>query len=314
MKLNPDAAQVLAAIRLAGGPPWETLSPEEARASYLAGRAATTPEPMTVAQVRDFSIEGPHGPIPLRLYRPTSAAAKGSPALAFFHGGGWVLGNLDSHDAACRHLAERSSYVVVSVDYRLSPEHKFPTGLEDAFAASRWLIANAATLGLNPASIAVGGDSAGGNLAAAVCLLAREAGWNPGIAFQMLLYPATDFAMDTGSYRDFGEGHLLTRASMEWFRNHYLAHPDDALDWRASPLRASSLALLPSAYVLTASHDPLRDEGEAYALRLVEAGVPVSLWRAPGLIHGFLPMGKAIAASGPALDRVAGALRLGLAG
>ena len=313
MMLDRDAAEVLKVIHSPDRAPWDTLSPAEARASYMAGRQATAPEPMPVAELRDLSIPGPHGPIPLRLYRPATAPARGSPALAFFHGGGWVLGNLDSHDGVCRHLAERSGCVVVAVDYRLAPEHKFPAALDDAFAATQWLAAQAPALGVDAARIAVGGDSAGGNLAAAVCLLAREAGGNPAIAFQMLLYPATDFAMDTPSHRRFGEGHLLTRASMAWFRDHYLNHPGEAADWRASPLRAASLAGLPPAYVLTPTHDPLRDEGEAYARRLVEAGIPVTLWRAPGLIHGFLPMGKAIAAAGPALDRLAAALRAGLA-
>ncbi|PZW37843.1 acetyl esterase [Humitalea rosea] len=314
MMLDRDAAQMLEAIASAARPPWDALSPEEARASYMAGREATMPAPMPVAEVRDIAIPGPHGAIPLRLYRPATAPASGSPALAFFHGGGWVLGNLESHDGVCRHLAGRSGCVVVAVDYRLAPEHKFPGALDDAFAATRWLAAEALALGLDPTRLAVGGDSAGGNLAAAACLLAREAGGSPAIAFQLLLYPATDFAMDTGSHRSFGEGHLLTRANMVWFRDHYLNHPGEAADWRASPLRAASLAGLPPAYVLTASHDPLRDEGEAFALRLVEAGIPVTLWRVPGLIHGFLPMGKAIAASGAALDRVAAALRAGLAG
>lgn len=312
MGLNRDVAEVLKIIHAPDRPAWDTLSPEGARASYMAGRAATAPEPMPVAEVRDLSIPGPHGPIPLRLYRPAAAPASGSPALAFFHGGGWVLGNLESHDGVCRHLAERAGCVVLAVDYRLAPEHKFPASLDDAFAATRWLSAGAAGLGVDPARIAVGGDSAGGNLAAAVCLLAREAG-GPAIAFQLLLYPATDFAMDTPSHGHFGEGHLLTRASMAWFRDHYLNHAGEAADWRASPLRAVSVEGLPPAYVLTASHDPLRDEGEAYARRLLEAGIPVTSWRAQGLIHGFLPMGKAIAASGPALDRLAAALRAGLA-
>jgi acetyl esterase len=313
MKLDRDAAEVLKVIHSPDRPPWDTLSPAEARASYMAGRQATAPEPLPVAEVRDLSIPGPHGPIPLRLYRPATAPASGSPALVFFHGGGWVLGNLESHDGVCRHLAERSGCVVVAVDYRLAPEHKFPAALDDAFAATQWLAAQAPALGLDAARIAVGGDSAGGNLAAAVCLLARDANGSPSIAFQMLLYPATDFAMDTASHRRFGEDHLLTRASMAWFRDHYLKHPGEMADWRASPLRAASLAGLPPAFVLTASHDPLRDEGEAYARRLVEVGIPVTLWRVPGLIHGFLPMGKAIAASGPALDRLAAALKAGLA-
>ncbi|GGC62676.1 acetylhydrolase [Siccirubricoccus deserti] len=308
MELDRDAAAVLEMIRTAGRPPWHTLSPDEARASYMAGRQATAPEPMPVAVVKDLVAPGPHGPIPLRLYRPAAAPAAGAAALVFFHGGGWVLGNLESHDGMCRHLAERSGCVVVAVDYRLAPERKFPAPLDDAGAATAWVAAQAGALGLDPARIAVGGDSAGGNLAAALCLMARDAG-GPAIAWQMLLYPATDFAMDTPSHRRFEDGHLLTRESMLWFRDHYLNNTAEAADWRASPLRAASVAGLPPALVLTASHDPLRDEGEAYGRRLAEAGVPVTLWRVPGQIHGFLPMGKAIAASARVLDRLAAMMR-----
>ncbi|MBX6372683.1 MAG: alpha/beta hydrolase [Acetobacteraceae bacterium] len=312
MTLDPDAAQVLELIRTAGRPPVEALSPDEARASYRAAREAVTPEPVAVAEVRDLAAEGPYGSIPLRLYRPHGVAGTGGgvPALVYFHGGGWVLGDLDSHDGVCRHLADRSGCVVIAVDYRLAPEHKFPAAVEDAFAATRWVAAHAQALGLDAARLAVAGDSAGGNLAAVVCLLARDAAeGGPRIAFQMLLYPATDFAMDTPSHRRFAEGHLLTRASMRWFRDHYLRTPADQEDWRASPLRAPSLAGLPPAYVLTASHDPLRDEGEHYAQRLIETGVPVTVWRVPGQIHGFLPMGRLIAASSRVLDALGGALK-----
>jgi acetyl esterase len=312
MMLDPGAAQVLEMIRAAGRPPWHTLSPDEARASYLAGRQVTAPEPVPVAEVRDLTAAGPHGPIPLRLYRPAKAPPTASPVLVFFHGGGWVIGDLESHDGVCRHLAERSGCVVIAVDYRLAPEHKFPAALDDAFAAASWVAAQADTLGLDPVRLAVGGDSAGGTLAAACCLLAREAGGSPAIAYQMLLYPATDFAMDTPSHRQFAEGHLLTLDSMVWFRDHYLNGPSDMEDWRASPLRAASLAGLPPAFVLTASHDPLRDEGERYARRLIETGTPVTVWRAPGQIHGFLPQGKIIAAAGHALDLLADALKAAL--
>ena len=297
--LDPGAAQVLEMIRAAGRPPWHTLSPDEARASYLAGRQVTAPEPVPVAEVRDLTAAGPHGPIPLRLYRPAAAPPTASPVLVFFHGGGWVIGDLETHDGVCRHLAERSGCVVIAVDYRLAPEHKFPAALDDAFAAANWVAARADALGLDPMRLAVGGDSAGGTLAAACCLLAREAGGSPAIAYQMLLYPATDFAMDTPSHRQFAEGHLLTLDSMVWFRDLYLNGPSDMEDWRASPLRAGSLAGLPPAFVLTASHDPLRDEGERYARRLIEAGTPVTVWRAPGQIHGFLPQGKDHRRRGP---------------
>jgi acetyl esterase len=312
MQLDPGAGTMLEMIRTSGRPPWHTVSPEEARAGYLAGRAVTAPDPLPVAEVGDLSAPGPAGPVPLRLYRSAEAPPTGAPVLVFFHGGGWLLGNLESHDGVCRHLAARGGCVVVAVDYRLSPESKFPAAVEDAFAATAWVASQAASLGIDPARLAVGGDSAGGNLAAVVALMAREAGDRPAIAFQMLLYPATDFAMDTPSHAQFAEGHLLTRPAMDWFRDHYLRGPADAADWRASPLRAASVSGLPPAYVLTASHDPLRDEGEAYARRLIEAGVPVTVWRAPGQIHGFLPNGKIIPAAGPALDRLGDALRAGL--
>ncbi len=312
MQLDRDAAAVLEALRAANRRPWHEMTPEEARASYMAGREVSQPPPMPVAEVRDLTCPGPHGPVPLRLYRPAAAPAQGAPVLVFFHGGGWVFGNLESHDGLCRHVAERSGAVVVAVDYRLAPEHKFPAAFDDALAATQWVAGQAAALGVDAARLAVGGDSAGGNLAAAVCLHARDHG-GPRIAWQMLLYPATDMAMDSGSHRSHGEGHGLTTASMRWFGDHYLNHADEAADWRASPLRAASVVGLPPAYVLTASHDPLRDEGEAYARRLVEAGIPVCQWRVPGQIHGFLPQGKLMAASAPALDRLAAALRLALA-
>ncbi len=311
MELDRDAATILEMIRTAARPPWHTVSPDEARASYMAGRQVTAPVPMEVATVQDLTCPGPGGPLPLRLYRPAAAPASGAGVLVFFHGGGWVLGNLESHDGVCRHLAERSGCVVIAVDYRLAPEAKFPAALEDALAATEWVAEHAGRLGLDRRRMAVGGDSAGGNLAAALCLAARD-GDGPPIAFQLLLYPATDFAMDTPSHAEFAEGHLLTRPSMEWFRDHYLNSTAEVADWRASPLRAASVAGLPPAFVLTASHDPLRDEGEAYALRLVQAGIPVTLWRAPGQIHGFLPQGRIIAASATALDRLAGALKAAL--
>ncbi|WP_207791991.1 alpha/beta hydrolase [Siccirubricoccus phaeus] len=311
MKLDPDAEALLAAARAANRPAWNELTPEQAREAYMATRALSAPPPVAVAEVRDLTCPGPHGPIPLRLYRPAAAPARDAPVLVYAHGGGWVFGNLESHDGLCRHLAEGSGCVVVAVDYRLAPEHRFPAAFDDALAATRWVAAEAEALGVDPARLAVGGDSAGGNLMAAVCLHARDHG-GPAIAYQMLLYPVTDLAMDTPSHRRFGEGHSLTTAAMRWFAGLYLG-PTESTDWRVAPLRAASLAGLPPAFVLTASHDPLRDEGEAYGRRLAEeAGVPVTLWRAPGQLHGFLPMGKLLRAADPALDRLAAALRLAL--
>jgi acetyl esterase len=312
MRLDPDSEALLEAARAANRPAWNELTPEEAREVYLAGRTLSAPPPMQVAEVRDLTCPGPHGAIPLRLYRPAAAPALGAPVLVYAHGGGWVFGSLDSHDGLCRHLAVRSGCVVVAVDYRLAPEHRFPAAFDDTLAATQWVAAQEEALGINPARLAVGGDSAGGTLMAAVCLHARDHG-GPRIAFQLLLYPTTDLAMDTPSHRRFGEGHVLTTAAMRWFSELYLRGPEDAADWRAAPLRAASLAGLPPAFVLTASHDPLRDEGEAHARRLVEeAGVPVTLWRVAGQLHGFLPMGRLLRAAGPALDQLAAALRQAL--
>ena len=312
MRLDPDTEALLEAARAANRPAWNELTPEEAREAYMASRALSAPPPIPVAEIRDMACPGPHGAIPLRLYRPAAAPGRDAPVLVYAHGGGWVLGNLESHDGLCRHLAEHSGCVVLAVDYRLAPEHRFPAAFEDALAATQWVAAQAEALGIDPARLAVGGDSAGGNLMAAVCLHARDHG-GPRIAFQMLLYPATDLTMDTPSHRRFGEGHMLTTVAMRWFATLYLRGPEDAADWRAAPLRAASLAGLPPAFVLTASHDPLRDEGEAYARRLVEeAGVPVTLWRVPGHLHGFLPMGRLLRAAEPALDRLAAALRQAL--
>lgn len=308
MSLDPDAARLLEMARKANKPPYEAGDAETARRLYREGRRALQPEPMAVAAVGDAQAPGLHGPIGLRTYRPDGPApAERLPVLIYFHGGGWVLGDLDSHDTVCRHLAARSGCAVVSVDYRMGPEHKFPAAVDDALSATRWVVDHAATLFVDPGRIAVAGDSAGGNLAAVVCLHARDNA-GPTIGAQMLFYPATDFAMDTASHTLFGEGHLLTHSAMRWFQKQYLASGDE-VDWRASPLKAETLERLPQAYVVTAGYDPLRDEGEAYARRLVEAGVPVTTRRYTGQIHGFLTMGKVIAQSSQALDSAAAWLR-----
>lgn len=300
MTLDPDAAGLLEAFRKSGRLPYEAMSPEEARTAYAAGRAATVPEPREVGEVRDDLVEGPGGPIPIRLYRPKDASPQTLSALVYFHGGGWVLGDLDSHDGVCRHLAAEAGCLVISVGYRLAPEHRFPAAFDDAVAATRWTFDRAETLGIDPARIAVGGDSAGGALAAAVCLARRDAG-EPSLRFQMLLYPVTDLGMTTASHNELGEGYLLTRAGLTWFAGHYLSDPAHRADWRVSPGTAETLAGLPDAFVLTAGYDPLRDEGEAYAARLAASGVCVTTWRIPGQIHGFLPMGKVMSCAGPVL-------------
>jgi len=306
MPLDHDAQTLLDMVRAANRPAFETVGAAEARLLYMAGRRVLAPEPMPVAEMRDLTLPGPGGPIPLRLYRSSADAVL--PVLVFFHGGGWVVGDIETHDTVCRHLANRAECAVVSVDYRLAPEHKFPAAVEDSFAATLWIADNAAALGVDPARLAVGGDSAGGNLAAAVSLIARDAG-APRICYQLLIYPATDAAMRHESIARFAEGYVLTRPTMRWFYEQYLRDPSDAADWRVSPLVAPDLAGLPPALVLTAGYDPLCDEGDAYAARLTAAGVPVQHCRFPGQIHGFATNGKIIRAAESALDEAAAALK-----
>lgn len=309
MALDRDAEQVLEMVRLSGRPPYETLSPPEARSFFLAAREVLAPDPPPVAEVSELRSPVETGAVPLRLYRGRSAAAgERPPALVYFHGGGWVIGNLDTHDSLCRHLANAAGCVVVAVDYRLAPEHKFPAAVEDCFAATSWVAREAAALGIDGERLAVGGDSAGGNLAAVVALLARDRG-APQLSCQVLLYPAVECGMIHASHERFAEGYLLTRPTMRWFYDHYLTGPADVEDWRASPLRAPDLSNVAPAFVLTAGYDVLCDEGEAYVRRLRDAGVAVQSRHFPDLIHGFLTMGKIIRAAQPALDEIAAALR-----
>lgn len=291
--LDPDAAAVYKAFLEAGRPPYENGTPAEARELYLKGRVVSNPEPPELADVKPLSIPAPHGAIPARIYTPktlrkTDGAA---PCLVFYHGGGWVIGDLDSHDVVCRKLAHEGELIVISIDYRLAPEHKFPAAVDDAISAAKWIAANAKTLGIDPTRLMVGGDSAGGNLATVVALAARD-GDGPAIAGQVLIYPATDFAMTYPSHREPETSILLTHSVIKWFCNHYLSGPGDIDNWKASPARAKTLSGLPPAYVLTAGADPLRDEGDDYAARLKQAGVAVTYRHFPGQFHGFFTMGK----------------------
>jgi acetyl esterase len=290
------------------------MSIEEARASARReADAVDSRPPIPVAAVGSVEIPGQGGPIPGRLYTPGNLP-DGAPAplLLYFHGGGWVIGDLDTHDGACRFFAAAAGATVLSVDYRLSPEHPFPAPVEDAWAAFAWVSGNAAQLGVDPARIAVGGDSAGGNLAAVVSLLAR-AGGGAMPAMQLLIYPPTDSAGDLPSRKLFSEGFLLTKGDMDAFESHYLPPGTDPTDPRVSILLAPDLRGLPPAYVATAGFDPLRDEGEAYALRMREAGVRVALRRHPGLIHNFVNLTAISPTSRGAMREAAGALRMGLA-
>jgi acetyl esterase len=284
--LDPDAAYVFKAFQEAGRPAYETLSPIEAREYYRQARFVTNPEPPPLTSAGA-------GVIPARIYTPRDLRQSNglAPCLVFFHGGGWVIGDLDTHDVACRKLADEGQFIVVSVDYRRAPEYKFPAAVDDAVAATRWIVAHAPELGIDAARVSVGGDSAGGNLAAVVALTARDEN-GPEIAGQVLIYPATDFAMRHPSHREPETSILLTHTVIRWFRDHYLASPADADDWRASPARAKTLERLPPAFVLTAGADPLRDEGEEYAKRLEQAGVAVTYRTFPGQFHGFFTMGK----------------------
>jgi acetyl esterase len=260
-----------------------------------------------IGRVEDFRIPHPEHPIPIRIFTPTGDGP--FPSLVYFHGGGWVVCDLDTHDAVCRAIARRAGAVVVAVDYRLSPEYKFPAAVEDCYTATEWVAANAASLAVDPRRIAVGGDSAGGNLSAVMCLKSRDEG-GPALALQVLVYPVTNLAsFDTPSYREFAEGYYLTRAEMEWFRGHYLARTEDAQSPYASPLLAPDLRGLPPALVITAECDTLRDEGEAYAKRLAEAGVEVACTRYGGMIHPFFSLGGAFSQGRRAIEQVAAAVR-----
>ncbi|WP_445488315.1 alpha/beta hydrolase [Rhodopseudomonas sp. RCAM05734] len=302
--LDPDAAAVLAALRAAGRPPYETLTPAEAREWYLKAREVANPVPPPLASVHAMTVPGPAGAIPVRIYTPlTLRKADGmAPCLVFFHGGGWVIGDLDSHDVVCRTLAAEGEMIVISVDYRLAPEHKFPAAIDDALAATRWIADNAVALNIDANRIVVGGDSAGGNLAAIVAIDAREHG--PKLAGQVLIYPATDFRMTHPSHSEPETDCLLTHNVIRWFRDHYLNGADDVDNWRASPARVDDLAGLPPAYVITAGADPLRDEGDEYADRLRDAGVAVSNKTYPGQFHGFITMGKILPRANDALHDI----------
>jgi acetyl esterase len=307
-QLHPQAKQVCDLIVASGRPPIETLSPAEARQAFLASRPILQPDPEPVGEIVPLQAEGAAGPIPLRLYRGRGAEkGKPQPALIYFHGGGWVIGDLESHDQLCRALANAVPSIVVSVDYRLAPEHKFPAAAEDAIAATRWIAGNAVRLGIDGSRLAVGGDSAGGNLATVVAIDARDRG-GPKLAMQLLIYPSTDMRMGWPSLDRHAQQLPLTRAGMQWFVAHYLRTPADKNDWRASPLTAPSLARLAPALVITASFDPLCDEGQAYAEALGKAGVAVTHEQFEGQIHGFVTMGRIIADSGRAIALSAAAL------
>lgn len=304
MPLDPQAQTVIEQIAALGFPPAHTVSPEQARINNRARPRAAGPE---VARMDNRSIPGPGPDIPVRIYTPAGGGP--FPTLMWFHGGGWVVGDLDSADPTARHLCVGAGCVVVSVDYRLAPETQFPGAADDCYAATQWAAQHAAQINGDPQRIAVGGDSAGGNLAAAVSLMARDR-HGPALAFQLLVYPVTHCNYTTGSYQRYAEGYHLSRDGMRWYWDHYLPTPADANNPYAAPLVANDLSGLPPALVITAECDPLCDEGAAYAQRLQEAGVPTTYSCYDGMIHGFFAMpglldkGKqAVAAASAALQK-----------
>jgi acetyl esterase len=309
--LDPQVRALL--DQFAGRPALNTLPVDVARRGYAENIARMVPT-IDGPRIEERPIDGPAGPLRVRLYRPPGAAAAARPLIVFFHGGGWVICDLDTHDAACRRLCLGSDAVVVSVDYRLAPEHRFPAAADDCAAAARWAVANAHALGADPRRVVLAGDSAGGNLAAVVALDLRDAG-GPSVAGQLLLYPVTDHPMaGHASYDAFADGFGLTRDAMVWFWDHYLGGPLDAaraaaLPARAVPLRATDLRGLPPAMVLTAGHDVLRDEGEAYARRLRDAGVDTVFERHAGMHHGFFNWGGVLDGADRAMAQACGWIR-----
>jgi acetyl esterase/lipase len=307
MPLDPQAQRVMEQIAALGLPPNHLVSPEQARLNMKSRPRAAGPE---VAKVEDRRISALGLEVPVRIYTPTGPGP--FPIVVWFHGGGWVVGDLDTADATARHLTVGASCVTVSVDYRLAPETKFPGPADDCYAATVWAAQNAARMNGDARRIAVGGDSAGGNLAAAVSLMARDRG-TPALAFQLLVYPVTAWDFDTPSYRNNAEGYMLTRDGMRWYWDHYLQTPADAENPYAAPLLAKNLGGVPPALVITAAYDPLCDEGEAYAKRLQEAGVTTTCTRYDGMIHGFFGMPTLMDQGKQAVDEATAALRKALA-
>ena len=306
--LDTRTQWLLRLIALGRRKPLHELPLDEARHEFALSMRVLGGWPQPVGELVDRTIPGPAGAIPIRIYRPQNAAAGPRGILVYCHGGGWVVGDVRSYDKPCRYLAAKSGCIVVSVDYRLAPEDRFPAALDDALAAFDWVHANAAALGGDPAHVGIGGDSAGANIAAVVSLLARDrSGAAP--AFQLLIYPVTDMSGAWPSHQSCGEDFLLTRPMMEWFRRQTLNSDAEIDDWRVSPLKAASLAGLPPAYLCTAGFDPLRDEGRAYAERLQAESGGVTYRNFDSLIHGFVGFTGTISAAARAADELALAMR-----
>lgn len=308
MALDAEAQWVLDLVKAAGRPTIDSLPVAEARLQFEATAPILDAEPIAMGAIEDRVAPGPAGAIGLRIYTPPGSRRDTIlPGLVFYHGGGWVIGSIESYDRVCRQLSARAGCRVLSVDYRLAPEHRFPAAAEDAIAALDWIAANAAALALDPARLAVGGDSAGGNLAAVAAQAARRRG-GPPLVFQLLVYPATDMRRRSASHRELADGYLLTGQLIDWFLGHYFGQDADRTDWRASPGLAPDLSGLPPALIITAGYDPLKDEGRAYAERLSEAGVECRLSQYEGMIHGFFSMSGALEAAKRAVAESAAAL------
>jgi acetyl esterase len=312
--LHPQVQAVMDRLASMNLVPPHTIPVDQARAQFQRTRAVYLAPAQPVASVTDHKIPGPAGQIPIRVYRPVGSKPGALlPALVYFHGGGWVFGDLDSHDSLCRELCNLAGCAVVAVAYRVAPENKFPAAVEDAIAAIRNVATGGKQLGIDGARLAAGGDSAGGTLTAAAAIAFRDQG-DPPLRLQVLIYPVTDMALDSPSYARIATGYTLPRERMLFFREAYLRGPEDIGDWRASPLKARDLSNLPRALIITAAQDPLVDEAKAYADRLETAGVPVTYTCYEGMVHGFLSMAGAVEAGHTGIAEIAAALKAAFAG
>lgn len=306
MTLDPQAKALLDKIKQSGAPAYNTLPVQEARILYDKASELAQGEPPTPQSVSTLKIPGPASELDALLYRPDGGDKL--PVLIYFHGGGYTIGSLKSHDCVCRTLCVEAHCIVIAVDYRLAPEHKYPSAVDDCFTATQWIANNVDSLGGDAERIAIGGDSAGGNLAAVVCIKAREAG-APKLIHQLLIYPGTDMSCSFPSHKTFGQGYRLTNELIDWFYQHYFEPDSDIDNWLASPLNAEDLSELPAAFVLSAGFDPLQDENKAYADKLVQAGVPVKYSHYEGMLHGFIAMPGLFDKAREALSECAAELR-----